>query len=737
MNQKSQNQEQTLRAIANDEHEISVEHEIEQVTTFVDESGKETSVIKNQYPTPTLENTFPDQQLYDFLERPRVVKSFSWTPSQKAGTLIQRIYFPDALFESQVLWSKLKFYLFFRAGIKIQIKTNGTAFHYGQLCVAWKPCALGRYIPINGTTLPTCYDSIVQASQFPHVLVSPMSSQNVEMRLPYQSPLSRIPLAAFSEVLADDRIYSNLGVLDVYVMTPLRTEGKTTDTPVNVTIFAMFTDPDLIGATHQPQEYVSITPPSLPEVPYPSGLRYTLDELDIVTKPLDLPYHAQSEVTNTTAVGYFPVQLAPGQTSFPTALLQVDDNIGHLNSGSTLLSDHLEDWSYLISYNIPTTATINTKICSIPIDPTQLNVTEYKTKSLKLYTKLAYLSELFMFWSGPIEFRLDFVASRFHSARFRVAWYPPDTVALAPLPDLGDALSKIIDVQGDTSEVIEVPYLLPTPYLSPAISNNTPLRFNGQLVVTLLNPITYPGPNGPPITVNIWIRAPNIKLSGFLGGQKRLQLLNGESPQSKDPEPWFAQAECDVALKPDLLNVLSRKPTLMCQMRPQSKIWITPPMCETMPAATFTGSKVIRANTLLDYLLAIHLGYRGSVQFQALNPVSEILVVPRVARGFVGNLSTERKTTLVNDCLSDTVVFNSHNYFPPSPQSLKQFRLPGYTSMEYRPMSLYQHRVTTFPILNPGIDIYQYSNNSSLITLSASDDFCFIGKIAAPFCLNS
>ena len=111
-------------------------------------------------------------------------------------------------------------------------------------------------------------------------------------------------------------------------MTPLRTEGKTTDTPVNVTIFAMFTNPDLIGATHQPQEYVSITPPPLPEVPYPNSLRYILNEPDIIAKPVDSPYHAQSEITNTTAVGYFPVQLAPGQTSFPTALLQIDDNIG-------------------------------------------------------------------------------------------------------------------------------------------------------------------------------------------------------------------------------------------------------------------------------------------------------------------------------------------------------------------------------------------------------------------------
>lgn len=131
--------------------------------------------------------------------------------------------------------------------------------------------------------------------------------------------------------------------------------------------------------------------------------------------------------------------------------------------------------------------------------------------------------------------------------------------------------------------------------------------------------------------------------------KKRIQIINGESTQTTDPEPWFAQAGCDAALKPDLLNVLMRKPTILCQMRSGSKMWISPPMCETLPANTMVGYKVLRANTLLDYLLAIHLGFRGSVQFQALNPVSELLVVPRVTRGFAAAFQPGRKDTLVSD----------------------------------------------------------------------------------------
>lgn len=732
---------------------------ISEITKFDDEVPMQRAVVPNQPNVPEVPDPFPDQALADFLQRPRVVHSFKWLSSSASGTCLARLSFPDALFSCPTVWNKVQQFVYLHAGLHFTVRANGTPFHYGQLLVVWRPACADRTV-FNVTTDSGIYDNLYTLTQYPHMLVSPSSAQVVEMDAPYESPLEHVVIRSFTEQLAQSslRAYSSLGFIEFWVLTPLRGQGAAnTEPPVTVSLFANFTNPSLSGFTHAQITYFNQVYRIPASPPMPSALRYPVQiaqagEDNFPRVAIDKKHIKNPE---QLPIVFLPAKTSSTENHQPSYILSLNERSQPplRKQKTTKISDHLKTWSLFYQYSVPTTSDLNSVIASFYVHPANCPTGKYKNTNVSFNTKLSYISQLFSLWRGPVEYRFDFIASKFHSCRIKIAWYPPKTTELATNDELPDAWTQIVDVQGQTSATFVVPWLQATSWLT--FDRVGAYRSsNGIIVLTLLNSLSYPTLNGPPISINCWIRAPNIELAGYTAQTSvQTSMFTGTNYNTIPETPMFslsapsarpatvdstetaptqiAQAGLSQSqIKPVDLDSLPQKPSFLGFLTPKGKIFITPPIPEPL-ASTVKQPRSVRMNTLLDYLSPLHLGYIGSTRIAMLNPALEVLCVPRIGLGSAIEHTYKSSTTLTERVLANR--FTSSSYFPSSANSIKDVTLPNYSSLLYRPTLIEPYIINaTSSITLPGVDVYSFSDTASLVTLAAADDFEFVGMAPAP-----
>nr|AIS73140.1 putative capsid [Arivirus 2] len=738
---------------------------ISEITKFEDEVPTQRAVVPSQPHIPETHDPFPDQALADFLQRPRVVHSFKWLSSSASGTCLARLSFPDALFSCPTVWNKVQQFVYLHAGLHFTVRANGTPFHYGQLLVVWRPACLQRTV-FTATRDPGIYDNLYTLTQYPHMLISPSSAQVVEMDVPYESPLDHVVIRSFSEQITNNhlRAYSSLGFIEFWVLTPLRGQGAAnTEPPVTVSLFAHFTNPSLSGFTHAQFAYHNqiYQTPNAP--PMPTALRFPVQIAQAGEDNFPRVATDKKRIKNPEQL---PVVFLPAKTSStenhqPTYVLSLNERSqsSYNKKKITKISDHLHIWSLFQQYTVTTTSELNSVIASFYVHPANCPTGKYKNTNVSFNTKLSYISYMFALWRGPIEYRFDFIASKFHSCRIKIAWYPPKTTELATNDELPDAWTQIVDVQGQTSATFTVPWIQATSWLT--FDRVGAYRSaNGIIVITLLNSLSYPTLNGPPVSINCWVRAPNIELAGFTAqnsvptymftgtnfrdipetgmfslsappAQPAPKAVSHEQSQEVTSTTQVAQAgQLYSQINPVDLDSLPQKPTFLAFLTPRGKIYITPPLPEPL-APSVNQTRSVRMNTLLDYLSPLHLGFIGSTRIAALDPALEVLYVPRISRGSAIEHTFKSSTDVTSRIINNR--FSASSYFPSSVNSIKDVTLPNYSSLLYRPTLIEPYNIDASASLTlPGIDVYSLSNTASLLTLAGADDFEFIGMAPAP-----
>lgn len=199
--------------------------------------------------THSSDNPYREESIIQWLSRPYPVLNFSWTSTQSEGKRIGSVEFPYALLNIDAIRLKLANIRYFRAGVKISIRLNGTKFHYGKLLAVWFPNC------VNGPNCFQAYDNIYSASGFPHVILSPTDNELHEFTMPFALPYSYFDLMAYGT--ARGRESYSLGNLLFYVLNPLKL-GPTV-TPVDVTVFAAFNDVNYAGYTEFQLESITAT----------------------------------------------------------------------------------------------------------------------------------------------------------------------------------------------------------------------------------------------------------------------------------------------------------------------------------------------------------------------------------------------------------------------------------------------------------------------------------------------
>ena len=138
-----------------------------------------------------------------------------------------------------------------------------------------------------------------------------------------------------------------------------------------------------------------------------------------------------------------------------------------------------------------------TDIVFFPISPTFCKKISELTADYYYLTPLGHMCSFFRYYRGGFKFHVKFTATSVVTGRVKFTWIPdPSYASTVAADEEGDILSMVVDITGNVAVDFTIPYLRQTywtPVLDPATAQTRPASdptgFNGQLVLTVINPV--------------------------------------------------------------------------------------------------------------------------------------------------------------------------------------------------------------------------------------------------------
>lgn len=488
-------------------------------------------------------NPYPDQELQKVLTRSYKIRSFAWKSNATAGSLLEQIPFPKALFEIQAsvtptfqvntnLVDKLSSFKYFRSKVKVSIRINATKFHYGLIGISWLPHYYSVDQGINQEFPYKNYD-VFQAMNNNAMLMSANDTSTLQFEIPWITPYQYLDLQRYADTATNPSWESFIGQVQIWVLNPLRNVSASGTTEVRVSIQAQFVDPVVTGMV--PFKYISTCPASAFTEDFVAqmdqeqmdkslqsivaGVRETKKGAqDFISSMPIIPEMASKTIGFLESIGLDkPLSLeAPKMVNFQLAPdfpsgngLEVSNCLGldpqnAVSVSSRLFAETPEAMDYLCIARKPSLFSLgsfdsnSTEGALIAIWPVTPSISHLGTPNYFSPTYLAYVSSPFTYWNGSIKYMFYFTASQYSTARVRISWLPSEPTSTAPfIFGSGDFPSKVVDITGDTIAEVVVPYV--NPYYALEVGHLEdeagavlpPVAFNGYLMLHVYNsPIT-------------------------------------------------------------------------------------------------------------------------------------------------------------------------------------------------------------------------------------------------------
>lgn len=215
---------------------LGSETETHQITTFVDDVNVETYEKPLMSSTTAWTRMAEDSKLHDIhaiLKRPVRVREGEFNN----GFTFLSLKFPDTIFQQSAnVISKLDYFTYFRANVKVKLMFNATPFMSGKYWMYFSPfdASSNRRQAIGNLPNNTGY---------PGVEIDLASGAPVEIKIPYCAPLSHYNLID---------THSNMGELYVVTINEIQTGTTPTSIGAPFTVFAWFEDIELAMPTSVP-----------------------------------------------------------------------------------------------------------------------------------------------------------------------------------------------------------------------------------------------------------------------------------------------------------------------------------------------------------------------------------------------------------------------------------------------------------------------------------------------------
>jgi len=160
-------------------------------------------------------------------------------------------------FSNADVLDKINRYRNLRCNLRLKVLVNGNSFYYGRALLTYNPYIANDQVTVNRAFIA---QDLIQASQKPHLLLDPTTSQGGEMLLPFIWPENYLDI---TKAGWED----NMGEIDIHDFDVLQHANGGTD-PISVTIFCWAENLTLsVPTTNQAQSKVEI--PDLDEYGFP------------------------------------------------------------------------------------------------------------------------------------------------------------------------------------------------------------------------------------------------------------------------------------------------------------------------------------------------------------------------------------------------------------------------------------------------------------------------------------
>jgi chemotaxis protein histidine kinase CheA len=622
--------------------------EVTQTVTHGDNTGHETPGIQLISPITELNtNTdpYPDQGLGPILSRQYLVDTFTWSSASSQGDLLRTLHFPQLLYAVPTIAEKLDKFQFFKAGVKVSLKANGTSFHFGVIQCAWVP----HYDPSPGNGIDYA-GHMATAANLDFSDLSANTNTVVSFTIPYVAPARYWNMK--DDASTDAAGF--FGTVWLHNKVPLRITAEDSTASIVVSIFAEFVNPEPAGPCLRDsaaaamrdriakmqlkvdslQEQVRYLESKTPrtKAQMKSGgrrqgpaaqtrVKYRSDpdedqEQDLKTEMkdigVDVVNRAKKGVSNAIvdlssagigalsslidpllgALADKPTDNAPivkqaqqSQTGLALANGLDGSPMLAMSPNNFIANDHKFfakklDYSLFENYKMLPglvrygswigTDVQNFRPFNIPVTPTICYFVQGVTDMFYHTTHLMNLASYFSYWTGSIKFHVVFNTSKFTTGRVCIKWIPDPTFNAAMTNDtLGDTVSHVIDITGDTSYSFTVPYLQESSWrqVMPPISvNHPPLSAwdgcNGQIALYVINPLVNQNNTGANVVCYYTVymsggpdfrcARPNGLWNGYVDGTGFMEGLmkrrEQEKKEQKDLERLAAKTN-ELALK--------------------------------------------------------------------------------------------------------------------------------------------------------------------------------------------
>lgn len=523
-------------------HYDHVNSDVKELTEYNDENAIEMAI-----PAPPdyggawkAMGSLPSQNLGTVLQRSYAVGTNTWSSAATQHSNLATFNFPDALFTVPQIAQLLPYYKFFRCkGVRITVRLNSTVQHFGAL-------VLSHVIGQSGVSR-VFHDEEIQAyNNDPHV-ISAMSQDTVSLEIPWR--LAR----AFISLPLDPRFTMTLARVKLTVLFPLSADA---DSVSNVTVssFAEFIDAELIGP--RPVSFVPLISweeaekiqKKIPRKTNQSGKRKnpeaqakdangTLDDLRSTFEGFLEVAKVGAEIANivgilaadkpSTQLGphnmqpYFGREMMHGAGVDSGVKLSFDPAAQISTDSIEIFDDHLSHNIYDImrmpGFHLTGTLTNSLgpgdRIAQFPVTPSCPFVQTSGSSEYYMHNYVSHFSLPFSFWRGSMRYMFRFCTSRFTTARIRIVWLPgSDSSVTATIADnaVGDVISRVVDITGDTIVDFTIPYLQTNYYTkigTGVVTGATSLE-NGFVGIYLVNEVVNADPDvTPTIYWASWVSA--------------------------------------------------------------------------------------------------------------------------------------------------------------------------------------------------------------------------------------
>ncbi|DAZ87503.1 TPA_asm: polyprotein, partial [Neosmilaster georgianus associated picornavirus 4] len=713
-------------------------------TTGITDFSDQASSNQAGFTGPVLNEleTYRIQSIIEFLERPYLVSNFEW--SSNSTNRLKRISFPDVLFSIPTLFDKIKNFRFLRGNIEIFVKLNGTQFHYGKLIGAWVPRPYEGYIRrFTETSGDLVYDSTAMESlEFlcacEHIQVSPTANETETLCVPFRSPNLFIDIDEVINTTGDEKVRAyarnEIGQFYLWVLNPLQGMALANVPPVDVSIFARFTDVQLGGydlndrgwdfvepqntqTVYEYGQYINMFSGTVEhQAPTQSGSVVERKErLTALRVPDNLNIEAQgwvepeqikknrtgmlSKFLNAASIGAgvlssvpvfgFPAAIAAGALKVASGIAGLlgyqrpanikapetrsiqYGNMAHTTGLDTaytlaldpenkvsrcdrytgasdeemLLSTIVSRPGLLYHRSIPATTAAGTILFKLPVIPT-LTPASYTEPAIPTRpvlfgcTPVGYIGHMFQYWRGTLNYKIQIVASSFHTGRLRVCWLPSyqDPLNYNPLEDQSNVVSQVVDIHTDTELDIAIPYVRSTMYSRTMQSDShTGNHENGYLMISVVNTIAHPETAPPPIFLNVWVSGgadlqfarPTVSylhnsVGFYVPSEEQIEAQAGYESEEHllalcDGSGSFEQGVCMGENVFNLKDVLGR-PCYLTETTDGNSVQVIP-----------GGHNVVADNVgFLTYLWPLFRFWRGSIGYKVLSNTGKLNMVTSV-----------------------------------------------------------------------------------------------------------